>query len=450
MLATRIAPRSPAVRLVPFAPIVPFVLLAAAPAALAQDLPDPTPLPIACDGEYRSSVHVDGLQRDWEDEAGPVDRIQQLVAGEYRYDWTGPSDASFKVWCRYNQHGLYFAIVGRDNAIIGPEGSRGGDRLEFWFTTDDVAEDPDVLAFQVPLWPVHDEGWTTPTWLEGGDGELRASRAEIARRENGFFVEMEVPFLAVPDLDPLFGPLHLAIVQRDRDDDTTQEQEVGISTAGGDPARDGLSVLGAFTFDEISRRAGSIADRNGGSLHIEPVLGELGGRPGADMALVAGDQLFVAGPGFEDFDWTAVTVRFHDDHVPMSIELHDVDHDGDAEIFYRFRRERQNLDGVEIHQEFLQVWRLDGEQLTRLVNQEIAVERPGAWRVENELVLRPRTHHSVVRIMRPDDIEGLDRDTFVDIEDDDAPGYERALLPWSGRSRLNWEPSGDGWAVIDE
>lgn len=440
----------PPVRLHHAAVIAVVASLAAIAPATGQDLPAPVPTDIPCDGTYRSSVHIDGLQRDWEDEAQPVDRVQQLVAGEFRYDWTGPSDASFKVWCRYNQHGLYFAIVGRDNAIIGPDGRLGGDRLEFWLTHDDVATDPDVIAFEVPLWPVHDEGWAAPRWIRGHDGELRASRAEVARRENGFFVEMELPFLAIPELDPLFGPLRIAVVQRDRDADTNQEQEVGISTAGGDPRTGGLDVLGALTFDEIARRSESIVARTGGALHIEPVLGELGGSAGADMALVAGDQLFVAGPGFEGFDWTAVTVRFRDDHVPLSLALHDVDHDGDAEIFYRFRRERRTLDDVLVHQEFLQVWRLDGEQLTRIVYQETAVERPGVWRFENELVLRPRTHHTVVRIMRPDDVEGLDRRTFVDIDADESIDYRPALLPWSSDSRLNWEPGPGGWDVIDE
>src|SRR5690625_2688109 len=96
------------------------------------------PMTHECATDYRTRVRVDGRSHDWEDEVGTTFRVDQLIAGDFRFDWTGPNDASFLLWCRQDKENLYFAIVGRDNIIVEPKGDKKGDRFEFWFEVQDA------------------------------------------------------------------------------------------------------------------------------------------------------------------------------------------------------------------------------------------------------------------------------------------------------------------------
>ena len=213
-----------------------FVLMLPAAAAFGQWEPgEPVALDVVCDGEYRTQVYIDGQQGDWDAESPAVERVMQLVAGGYQYDWTGPNDASFKYWCRYNEHGLSFAVVGRDNVILAPDGSSPGDRMELWMELDrpGTRTSERVVMVEIPIWPVLTDRYTTPVWGAGAgrSGELTTGRAELAPTETGFFLEFNVPFLAVGEYAEPYAPMRFMLVQRDWDNDAEIEEEVAVGTS---------------------------------------------------------------------------------------------------------------------------------------------------------------------------------------------------------------------------
>src|SRR5690625_2688124 len=103
-------------------------LIGLSAANAAPPSPGPVePMTHECATDYRTRVRVDGRSHDWEDEVDTTFRVDQLIAGDFRFDWTGPNDASFLLWCRQDKENLYFAIVGRDNIIVEPKGDKKGE-----------------------------------------------------------------------------------------------------------------------------------------------------------------------------------------------------------------------------------------------------------------------------------------------------------------------------------
>ena len=233
-----------------------LTLLLLCDVAAAQSAPSqPVPMSFTCDGLYRSQTYIDAQHTDWDAEAQPAERIQQLIDGEWQYDWTGPNDASFKFWCRHSEHGLYFAVVGRDYVIVAPEGGEPGDRIEVWMELDqpNLRERDRLVMVQVPLWPALTDGISAPEWGYGldRDGELTAARAEVSSSEGSFFVEFNVPYAAIGNYTEPYAPMRFAMAQRDWDNDAEYEEEVGIGTAPVDRADN--ASLGELSFQSVEQ-----------------------------------------------------------------------------------------------------------------------------------------------------------------------------------------------------
>jgi hypothetical protein len=394
-----------------------------------------------CDGMFRTMVTVDGLQTDWEAEAGEVDRVATLIAGEAEYDWTGPADASFRFWCRYTADRIYLAVVGRDNVVTGPRSRFGGDRLEIW-----IAAGPrgTPVAIEVPLWVLAEEGRAIPRFSHGDEGELANSIAEVAPRENGYFAEIGIAIADLPAAGPLFGPLAFAITQRDMDFDGDGEREVVVATAPTGPE----GIAGTLRTNAVERRLAEIsrqtmfdAAARGSITH--QVWAEFGGRPGMDLAFLLGDMLIVTGEGFDEFSWTASTIRTTDEHEALSLEAADLDGDGVAELLYRFVRPLRRLDDDrDVRQEMLLAYRLEDSTLTRLFAHEVANELPGEWRIESPIRLVERGDGLAVWIERPE--SDLTAERYVDHDAGDMVDYERMLLPWDETRRVEWTVNSRG------
>jgi hypothetical protein len=398
----------------------------------------------------RTQIFMDGNDEDWARESLPVERVMQLIGGEYQYDWTGPNDASFRLWCRYNEHGLYFAVVGRDNVITAPGGGGGGDRMEVWLELDrpDLRPQERLVMVEVPLWPLLDEGYTTPRWGAGAgrSGDLTASRAEMSARPHGFFLEFNIPFIAIGETSRPLAPIGFTMVQRDWDADAEHEVEVGIGTS---PVRSGdASSLGRLHFDTVAQIAQDIRrTRNlpATEMPFGVTFGNIGGTPALDVAFFMGDQIILAGTGFGSFLWAGATVRRSDDHTPLGVELRDVDGDGRQEIVYRWSERMRTLEGRAMVKEFLAVFRYDGAQsLARLVYQEVAHEIPGVGRVEAEV----RWSSGSVSIRKATGT--LTRDQWFDADEGVSPEYRELLLPWDTGTRILWSGRGDQWVSTRE
>jgi hypothetical protein len=438
--------RSSGRRLIPGAGVVALGLVAAG-TALAQTPPPPAvPLTFTCDGLYRSQVYVDGQQTDWDAEAQPTERVSQLIDGEFQYDWTGPNDASFRMWCRHSEHGLYFAVVGRDNVLVAPDGSDPGDRLEVWLQLDqpNVRERDRLVMVEIPLWPALTDGIGTPTWGYGVDrnGSLNAARAEITQTETGFFAEFNIPYAAIGGYQEPYGPMGFALVQRDWDSDAEFEVEVGVGTAPvdrGDP--DTLGVLNFQSVEELAatiRRSDNLPDSEQA---FSPQFGYIGGGAALDAAFVLGDRLIIAGAGLDGLAWAGVTVRTNDAQIPMAVELVNVDSDPEQEILFRYRENRRTVEGQQMTQEFVSVFDLAGSALTRIVFQEVANEIEGVGRIESEM----RITTGSISFRKAESSE-LTREQWFEVESEgQTPEYYEMINPWDSGSRVVWSSQGGQW-----
>jgi len=438
--------RSSGCRLIPGAGVFALGLIAAGTAFAQTPPPAAVPMTFTCDGLYRSQVYVDGQQTDWDAEALPTERVAQLVDGEFQYDWTGPNDASFRMWCRHSEHGLYFAVVGRDNALLAPDGSDPGDRLELWLQLDQpgVRERDRLVMVEVPLWPALTDGIATPVWGYGvdRDGALNAARAEVTQTATGFFAEFNIPYAAIGGYQEPYGPMGFALVQRDWDSDAEFEVEVGVATAPvdrGDP--DSLGVLRFQSVEELAatiRRDDNLPDSE---QPFSPQFGSIGGGTALDAAFVLGDRLIVAGAGFDGLAWAGIDVRTNDAQVPLALELINVDSDAEQEILFRYREDRRTVEGQQMVQEFVSVFDLAGSTLTRIVYQEVANEVAGVGRIEAEM----RVSAGSISFRKAES-GSLTRDQWFEVESEgQTPDYYEMINPWESGSRVVWSSQGGVW-----
>ena len=431
--------------------IAAMVLCLAAPmvAHAQDDLPPVEPMTHICDGTYTTAVIVDGYQRDWEEEVPDTERVQQLIAGEYRYDWTGGNDASFRVWCRYSDTSLYFIIQARDNAIVD-NSEEAGDRMELWFELGS-GESARVVMIEIPAWPALTDGIGHATWGLGGEGEIELVNAEIAERpDSGYFMEIGIPFLVFGDFMPGFSPMRFAAVQRDWDLDADREREVAIGTA--DVSAEDTDDMGTLEFTGAIERLSLIRQNMDLDDDVEPALqmwADVGGDATGELVMILDGQLIVTGENLGDFSYLNMNVATTANHIPISLDSFDIDHDGKDEIIYRYSRERTSLETDQVVlQEFLAFYDMDGPDLTRVIHQEVANEIEGG-RIEMELDFRDRGHRTLVRFERGDDDE-LSRGEWVDVDERLDRDYTEILTPWGGQRRISYYLEDNGeWIITD-
>lgn len=422
------------------------LLVMSAPAHAQWEPSEAVAMDTVCNGIYRSQVYIDGRSTDWDAEAAPRERVMQLVDGEYQYDWTGPNDASFKYWCRYNEHGLYFAVVGRDNAIVAPEGGEPGDRMQLWLELDrpGARASERIIMVEVPIWPVNGDRYATPTWGAGAgrSGEVNTARAEMEPRENGFFLEFNVPFLAIGEYPEPYAPMRFVLVQRDWDNDADIEEEVAVATAPlSSTDASGWSTMQFTGEQEIAAEARvqySIGDDVApfGTLYTQ-----LGGAPQQDIAFVLGDYLVVAGRQFPSFSWVSALITNADTHTPVSLESRDVNGDSVDELLYRYSVRNRDLDSDRVLvQEFMMIFEVTPEGMRRIVFQEVANEIEGVGRFEMDM----RFATNLISFRKPTS-SSLGRSDWFDVDEGMTPDYYEAILPWENEARVAWSLQGGQW-----
>jgi hypothetical protein len=422
------------------------LLMVSATASAQWEPSEAVAMDAQCSGIYRSQVYIDGRSTEWDAEATPRERIMQLVDGEYQYDWTGPNDASFKYWCRYNEHGLYFAVVGRDNAIVAPDGGNPGDRMQLWLELDrpGARASERLIMVEVPIWPTNTDRYATPTWGAGAgrSGEVNTARAEMEPRENGFFLEFNVPFLAIGEYPEPYAPMHFVLVQRDWDNDADIEEEVAIATSPLSTTDASEWSMLSFTGEqEIAAEARIQYSIGEETMPFGALYAQFGGAPAQDIAFVLGDYLVVAGRQFPSFSWVSALITNADTHTPVSLEARDVNGDSVAELLYRYSVRTRDLDSDRsLVQEFMTVFEVTPEGMRRLVFQEIANEIEGVGRFEMEV----RFASNLISFRKPTS-STLDRSSWFDVDDGMTPDYYEAILPWENHTRVAWSLRDGQW-----
>lgn len=416
--------------------------------AFAQDseLPAPQPMDYVCESQYTTRVYVDGNQFDWEQEVEASPRVQQLIHGAYRYDWTGPNDASFMLWCRQSRNALHFAIVARDNAVVAPEDGKDGDHFEIWLQLSDprIEEDEQLVMLEIPTHELLDTGSSVVTYGYGRSGTLAASRAEIAERTYGYFIEVTLP-LASLGAALGFEPLRFAAVQRDWDYDGGIEYEVGVGTAPVDP--DDPDSFGTLIFGEYLEAMERIREELSISEDVEPRLEfweDIAGDGRKEYVALLGNHLIYTGDGLGNYDFASYEIVQHESHQPISLEFRDLDIDNEMEIVYRYSTQRGTGSTEQsITREFIAVLDPTGGGLEAVIHQEFAIEIEGAGRLEAELEYRDRGDYDIVRFRRAEG--SLSRDAWIDLDGGQSVDHMGMLMPWDSRSLIDYYNYSGAW-----
>ncbi|MFT6397065.1 MAG: hypothetical protein ACJAYU_001811 [Bradymonadia bacterium] len=367
----------------------------------------------------------------------------QLVDGTHLFDWTGPVDASFKPWCRYSEHALYFAIIGRDNFVVEPRGEMPGDLFEIRteILRDGSMEPTRIL---VPLFDAGD-GLAVPTWENGVP--VQGADGEIAPRSDGYFVEFSIPLDQLPGLEHPFAPRPFALSHIDWDYDAASEHEAVISTA--DVRSSDPEDWGTLVFDGPARAISEVVRDSGGELPTVIAFANVGGESGAEVAFATNTVLSIAGPALGNFDWVAAEALPTGATV-VAIDSRDINHDGFDEVFVTFERTRRSIDaGGDVTETITEVWTLGPEGLSLLISQLVGQRLTSGATVTMDRSFRERSDRTVVRFSPNDGQTTAQEDTWIWVDPRSDDGYEPLIAPWSSRSRIDWDVTGGGdWVVL--
>lgn len=418
--------------------------------SIAQaEVPTPTtpePMSHTCVSSYEFRVDIDGRQEDWEREVTPTFRVQQLLDGEFRYDWTGPNDASFLMWCRVDKDNLYFAIVGRDNILLPPKSGDKGDRFELWFEVDDNRVSNRMVMMEIPLWPALDDGQTTVTYGAGRSGTVPGAAAAVAERRGGkgFFLEVSVPQHVIGS-DIGFSPIRFTAVQRDVDRDGGAEHEVAMATSN--LKTNQSNSLGELTFERFFDLAKHILAAEGlpqdyrVPMHI---WADVTGDAHKEWIGAVEGKIYIAGTGIPNYSFSAISLTDVEDITPLTIEAQNLDDDEDLEIIYRYAIRRETPEGNgSIVQEFVAVIDPTPEGLETVVHREIGYTLNGTKQISSKMQIVPRAGSHIVRFFRA--TGNLKENEYIDLDLDASKQYDSILAPWGDITRSDNYRSGRHW-----
>jgi hypothetical protein len=418
---------------------LPLVLLSAAlslaaPTA-AEDAPGSRPSDalrhIHCPSAPPQAIRIDGIALDWEAIVEPVERAQTLVEGEYRYDWTGPVDASYRIWCRATTDSLLLAAMVRDNVIVGPRAGDAGDEFELLM---EIAPD-EILRVRVP---VHDlDGGVAMPVDEDGD-PIPGAAGAVAPRDTGFFLEIAVPVPAP------FAPIPLASAFRDIDRDTERERTAVV--APGDFERDDPSTWPIADFGVADELLDSLLLHRGrtrSDVALDTFV-DVGGSSALDRVFLLGQEVFVSGRGLGGFDWASMDLATGDRVSDVSLTTQDLDADGDAELFVRFSLPRYNatIDDVVTHR-ILAVYDVGSTGIVRIIAQELGRMDSHGNGYLSEPVVSPSRSRPRMVVPRSESV-GAGAEDWAASAPLDVGGPTPAPAPWDDRERLEWTRDDNG------
>lgn len=403
-----------------------------------------------CDADTKSAIRIDGRQEDWESEAGPTFRVEQMIAGEYRLDWTGPNDASFLLWCRQSNDALYFAIAGRDNAIQAPRDDGKGDRMELWFElpNPELPANLRMVMIEIPIWPVLQDGRSSATFKYGRQGAVPGADAVIGARHNGkgFFVEAKIPLAALGGAIG-FEPIRFSAVQRDWDHDGGVEREAAVGSsvvAPGNP-----QTLGNMRFGRFANRLKALLGERGMSEDTVPAVqtwANIAGDARREWIGVLGKDLIVTGEGLPTWPTASVRVNDNETHEPLEIRAINIDTDPELEIVYRYRITRSDNRNNFYYQDFIAILDTTSQGIQVVMQQEVANELRGGGKLTSEIEYRDRGTYTIIRIRRA--TGNLSRGQASDVDAGAVRDYHKMIMPWEGASKIDIYNYGGGWQRI--
>ncbi len=385
----------------------------------------------------KAFVRVDGGIDEWEGVAEVA--VTTLTAGEYEYDWSGPRDLSAKVRVQYSEEAFFVLVQVRDNVVTGPKKKWGGDKVDLWFDTGELAlvkGGPVMLS--VDPSPLAEGRKPTAQWGEPAAWRKR-SLGEVAvagfRTEDGYDLEVKVPFAEIAKASPLMESMGFCVVVRDWDHDDPNEAEAAVSSCPLDFRRNKKRKT-----EDLGRVKWQMREAIwAGVLKTYPELaeapqlraqGNVGGDESREEVVVVGGKLIVMGLGLGPGAWFFSALPFGEAHKVTELLLQDVTHDGFADIIVVSRGPCGTHDAWEVEH-----WTLFGfdEGLT----EALAIFERGRFSTQSDARVVNTLSFAKGKLSIKPEAQGVDASSLPSCMPLDSEVLQPLVLPWEkGRSRV--------------
>ncbi|PIV98726.1 MAG: hypothetical protein COW42_13410 [Deltaproteobacteria bacterium CG17_big_fil_post_rev_8_21_14_2_50_63_7] len=376
-------------------------------------------------------AQIDGSFSDWSD-TKEVPAVV-LTSGEYEYDWTSERDLSATVKVQYNDESLFIGVHVLDNALKAPAKKQGGDAIELWIDLGArVKSDPMRMIRVDPSYLLTQQApdvlWEVPKARRNDKTEAIKTAGML--NNDGYEVEIELPFSEFADLAPVFQPLSFCVVIRDWDQDDKEEDEASVATCPLDTRANKRKVsdMGVIRWETreniwqgVLAKMPDLAEKPTLS-----VVGNIGGDLREEEVVLAGAQLIVMGAGLAKGDWQAFDLKLSPEDGAKDLHLKDLDGDKDKEIILTTVQRYNNGKDI-IEQHLLLVFDF-GEFISDPI---LAVE------IENRLVGGDAFIQNDVEFGKKSVTVSLGKssgwtaDDYPDVDGGFHDNYESILLPWS-------------------
>jgi hypothetical protein len=266
-------------------------------------------------------VVIDGMPREW---AGDWRLLDQPISGSR----TGELQA--RVLLATSKDSLFLAADIQGDAQIGD-----GDRIELLVGFPGGSSRTILLYPGVP-------GKSRAKATIGG-GLVRGAKVVEAPVSNGYTLEAQIPWSALPESKTLQIGLRGAVFVHDA------ERSQGETVVGSAPTRDWESLPAISTQPELELSHGLLLDKGMWQPPAYNLLGNLHGDPLKERVLVYGRYLAVLGPhyrGGSEYYYRDLGVDADQGELP-SCELQDLSGDGRSDIVLR-KRVRQGDSSIDV------------------------------------------------------------------------------------------------------
>ena len=362
-------------------------------------------------GVAPEDVVIDGMPREW---AGDWRLLDQPISGSR----TGELQA--RVLLATSKDSLFLAADIQGDAQIGD-----GDRIEL------VVGFPGGSSRTILLYPgVPGKSRAKATI---GGGMVRGAKVVEAPASNGYTLEAQIPWSAMPESKTLQIGLRGAVFVHDAD------RSQGETVVGSAPSRDWESLPAISTQPELELSHGLLLDKGMWQPPAYNLLGNLHGDALKERVLVYGRYLAVLGPhyrGGTEYYYRDLGVDADQGELP-SCELQDLTGDGLSDIVLR-KRVRQGDSSIDV----VEVLSFQSSEAPETAfAQEVAVKTPqGSF----ENTVRLGSRRIVVETGKPSG-SAVRAFRMPFRTDADPP-----LLPWGPVAAQTYTPSGNKFVKSDE
>jgi hypothetical protein len=378
---------------------------------------------IPCAPTEEGAITLDGLLPDWREIPGvTLDEPEHVIMG--REAWRGPNDLSVTVQCLRSDDALYFAFDVKDDYLVRmKEAKPGEDHLLLFFADEERLN-------TIAIYPSDLKG--VPRKVVAPARLAKALEVAEARQPRGWSVEVRLRTAAIPGFSARAMALRGGVAVADCDSKVHAKTEKIISSSNG---HQNANQLGRFTFGETQDVVAHFLKQQG--LTARDVVFdksvEMGGDPGLERVVVAGQYLAVFG---EEYYFVKLNVKSVRDISDFRL----VDLAGDGKHAMVVKTIERAGNGA---RQILHVFKLVGAGIQRPFAAEVAKESGPNKLVSRVTFVKWKRHTDIV--IEAGKPTGWNQQNYQEQAADDVIPI---LLPWGERPKVRYRFKGDQFEEV--